>query len=189
MVAAQLYGLANMISTVMGPRYCELLGRTGSPRHVARLAARASELQAAIVLLPAAAAIVAGPPLLRALLPKYEAGLAPLVWLIPGIVAVAMALPCSQYLVAIGQGRRVLAVLLVCCGLAAAGNHFVFTSGGGLIGVAGVMTAANTVYLIVLAGLSLGPQLNPAERLRYLATHAGALGVLWLLVLLIKGSV
>lgn len=187
MVGTQLYGLANMVSTVMGPRYCELFGRTGSPREVARLAARASELQAALILLPAAAAIVIGPPLLRALLPKYEAGLAPLLWLIPGVMAVAMALPCSQYLVAIGRGRSVLGVLLVCCGFAAAGNHLVLTTGGGLVGVAGVMTAANVLYLATLAGLSLCPQLSPAERLRYLSTHAAAMIVIGLLVLFIEG--
>jgi O-antigen/teichoic acid export membrane protein len=188
MVAAQLYGLANMVSTVMGPRYCELLGHTHSRREVARLAARASELQAAVIVLPAALAILAAPPVLRALLPKYEDGLAPLVWLVPGIVALALALPCSQYLVAVGRSRSVLAVLVVCCALATAGNYLALTAGGGLIGVARTMTAANTLYLALLAAVSLWPQLAAAERGRYIATHAAALALVWSLVLWLGGE-
>ncbi len=156
MVGTQLYGLGNMISTVMGPRYCELLGRTGNARDVARLAARASQLQAALLSLPAGLAIVVAPPVLQLLLPDYREGLAPLVWLIPGIVAVAMALPCSQCLVAAGRGRCVLVVLLVCSALTAVANHLVLTSGGGLTAVAQVMTAANIGYLILLARFPSG---------------------------------
>jgi O-antigen/teichoic acid export membrane protein len=176
MVGAQLYGLGNMISTVMGPRYCELLGRTGSVREVARLAARASQLQAALLILPAALAILVAPHVLGVLLPKYHEGLAPLIWLIPGVMAVAMALPCSQCLVAVGRGRCVLVVLLICCGLAAVGNHLVLSGGGGLTAVAQVMTAANIGYLAILAVLSLWTHLNLSERCRYSSLLAATLG-------------
>jgi O-antigen/teichoic acid export membrane protein len=176
MVGTQLYGLGNMISTVMGPRYCELLGRTGNVRDVARLAARASELQAALLALPACLAIGVAPPVLAALLPEYQEGLAPLVWLIPGVAAVAMALPCSQCRMAVGRGRSVVVVLLVCCGLAALGNHLVLSRGGGLTAVAQVMTLANIGYLTILALVSLWPHLSGSDRRRYSATLAGLIG-------------
>ncbi|HEX2518976.1 MAG TPA: oligosaccharide flippase family protein, partial [Castellaniella sp.] len=176
MVGTQLYGLGNMISTVMGPRYCELLGRTGSVAEVARLAARASQLQAALLSLPAALAIVVAPPVLLLLLPDYHEGLAPLVWLIPGVMAVAMALPCSQCLVAVGRGQCVLVVLLTCAALAALGNHQVLSNGGGLTAVAQVMTAANIGYLVILAALSLWPYLPSAERAHYVVLIASTLG-------------
>ncbi|MBI1902139.1 MAG: oligosaccharide flippase family protein, partial [Planctomycetia bacterium] len=91
LVCAQLYGAANMLSTAALPRYTELLGRTGDPRAVARLAARTTELHAAILSLPAALAITAGWPALAWLLPKYAAGLDALLWLVPGTLAVALA--------------------------------------------------------------------------------------------------
>lgn len=167
MVGSQLYGLGNMISTVMGPRYCELLGHTNSVREVARLAARASELQAAMMILPAALATAAAPQVLGLLLPKYQEGLAPLVWTIPGIVAVAMALPASQCLLAIGRGRSVVMALTVCCGLAGLGNHLALTRGGGLTAVAQAMTVANIAYLFVLSAIAIWPHLNAVERGRY----------------------
>lgn len=175
MVGAQLYGLGNMISTVMGPRYCELLGRTGSVREVARLAARASELQAAVMILPAALAMVAAPQVLGVLLPKYQEGLAPLVWTVPGIVAVAMALPASQCLLAIGRGRAVVLSLLACCGLAALGNHVALVHGGGLTAVAQAMTVSNIAYLVLLSAIAIWPHLNPAERGRYGGMHVAML--------------
>ena len=63
MVTTQLYGLANMLSIVMGPRYGEAFGKSGSRSEVARLAARATELQSAAMSLPSALAIVAAPPI------------------------------------------------------------------------------------------------------------------------------
>ncbi len=120
LVAAQLYGLANMLSLVMGPRYAEALGRTGSPPHVARLAARACELQAALLALPAGVALACGPALLGWLLPDYRAGLEALEPLVPGAVALGLALPCSQYLVAMARGRTALLAVGAATLLAAA---------------------------------------------------------------------
>ena len=112
MVTAQLLGLGNMFSTVMGPRYGEKFGQSGSRREVARLAARASELQAAAMSLPGALAIVAAPPVLARMLPDYHAGLAPIIWLVPGAIALAVALPASQYLIAVAHERRALAAVI-----------------------------------------------------------------------------
>src|SRR5205823_1747069 len=101
LLTTQLYGLANMLSNVMGPRYSELFGRTGSHRAVARLAARSTEPMAAILALPAALAVAAAPPVLDWLLPKYRPGLEPVLWLVPGTLAISLALPAVGYLVAV----------------------------------------------------------------------------------------
>lgn len=167
MVTAQLYGLANMLSIVMGPRYAELFGRSGSRREVARLAARASELQAALLALLAGLGLVAAPPLLAALLPAYADGLSPLVCLVPGIVAAGLAIPLSQYLVAVDLQRQTLPVLFVGLALAAAGNHFALTLGYGLIGVACSTSIAYAVYFVLAAAVSIWRQLDGEERFRY----------------------
>ena len=186
MVSTQLYGLANMLSTVMGPRYSELLGHSQSRRDVARLAARASEMQAAALALSAGLALIAAPPVLRWLLPEYQTGLVPLLWLIPGLLAAGMALPASQYLIAVNQGRRVVAALLTATGIAALGNHWVLTHGGGLPSVAMVTSIANFVYLAILVTVSLWPQLNSTERWRYLGVLGLTLGSNLALVILLS---
>ncbi len=168
MVTTQLYGLANMLSAVMGPRYGELFGRTGSHREVARLAARATEPLAAALALPAALAIAAAPPVLDWLLPKYRPGLEPLIWLVPGTLAVALALPASGYLVAVNRGRMVLAVLVASIVVSAVGNHLALTHGGGLRGVAVATSIGSLVYLVLMVWVSIWPQLAGRERQRYL---------------------
>jgi O-antigen/teichoic acid export membrane protein len=167
MVTAQLYGLGNMLAMVMGPRYCEAYGRSGRRAEVARLAARASELCAAAMALPAALAIVAAPPLLVRLLPDYESGLAPLVWLVPGVLTLCVALPASQYLVAVNRQKRALVAAAVATMLAAVGNHLALVSGHGLVGVAAATAAAYGVYWGLTVAISLWPELDRAHRRRY----------------------
>jgi O-antigen/teichoic acid export membrane protein len=176
MVTTQLYGLANMLATVMGPRYAESYGRWGDRRSVAGLAARGSELLAAAVALPAAVALLAAPPLLGRLLPDYRTGLPPLVWLVPGVIAMSLALPGSQYLVAVDRQRRALAAVLVAVALAALGNHLALKGGYGLVGVAAATAAGYWVYYVLVVAVSLWGELDGAGRLRYLAMHALALG-------------
>ncbi len=72
MVTTQLYGLGNMLAGVMLPRYGEMLGKTGDPRRVAQLAARASEPLAAVLALPYGLALAAAPPFLGWILPDYR---------------------------------------------------------------------------------------------------------------------
>jgi O-antigen/teichoic acid export membrane protein len=185
MVCAQLYGAANMLSTAALPRYTELLGRTGDPRAVARVAARTTELHAAILSLPAALAITAGWPALAWLLPKYAAGLDALLWLVPGTLAVALALPASQYLSAMGRGGVSLAALVAAIAVGAGGSAIVLARGGGFVEVAKVMLLADVAYLAVGVALSLWPRLSAQERMRYLAAvllvPGPALGVgMWL---------
>jgi O-antigen/teichoic acid export membrane protein len=169
MVTLQLYGLANMLSIVMGPRYGETFGRSGSRREVARLTSRATELQSAAMALPSALSIVLAPALLAWLLPEYRSGLAPVVWMIPGNVALSMAMPASQYLVAVDQQGRALATVVIGTLLTAAANHLALTSGGGLLGVAAATALGYGFYCLLTLAVSLWPELDAAERFRLVA--------------------
>ncbi|MHC4402762.1 MAG: lipopolysaccharide biosynthesis protein [Planctomycetota bacterium] len=175
MVTAQLYGLGNMLSVVMGPRYGEKYGRSGDRGEVARLAARATELQAAAVALPAGLAVVAAPPLLAWLLPDYVTGLPPLVWLVPGVIALCVALPATQYLVAVGRQGRALGAAVAATALAAVGNHVALRGGYGLRGVAAATAASYMVYFVLSVGISIWNELDRADRARYLAALVLAL--------------
>ena len=175
MVTAQLFGLGNMFSMVIGPRLGEKFGQVRNRRQVARFAARATELQAAAISLPAALSITVATPVLAWLLPDYQTGLAPLPWLIPGVVALTLALPASQYLVAVDLQRRALAVVVVATLLAAAGNHLALSSGFGLVGVAGATAIAYTAYFTLVVGVSLWIELDHREKIRYLTMIALAI--------------
>lgn len=176
MVTTQLFGLGNMLSLVSGPRYGEKYGHSGDRHSVAQLAARASELQAVAIALPAALALVAAPPVLHWLLPDYRSGLAPLAWLVPGVIALSLAQPGSQYLIAVGRQRRALVVVLIATAVAAIGNHLVLRAGLGLSGVAMATAAAYFVYFLLTLGVSLWIDLDRAGRLRYLLMLTLALG-------------
>jgi O-antigen/teichoic acid export membrane protein len=176
MVTAQLFGLGNMLAMVTGPRYAESYGYSGDRRAVARLAARASELHAAAMALPAALALLAAPPVLARLLPDYRTGLPPLVWLVPGVVALVLALPGSQYLVAVGRQGRALAAVLVATAVAALGNHLALRGGYGLIGVAAATAVSYAIYYVLVVGVSLWGELDGPGRLRYVGSLALALG-------------
>lgn len=167
MVATQLYGIGNMLSIVMGPRYGEKFGQSGDRRQVALLAARATELQAAVMALPAALALVLAAPVLGRLLPDYRTGLAPLVWALPGVILQSLALPPSQFLVAVDRQTRALFVILAATGLAAAGNHVALTGGYGLTGVAAATAIAYGAYFVLSVAVSIWPDLPAAERFRY----------------------
>ncbi len=176
LVTAQLFGLGNMLSMVAGPRFAEEFGRSGDRRIVARIAARSSELLAAAMALPAALAVVAAPPLLARLLPDYQTGLAPLVWLVPGVVALTLALPGSQYLIAVGRQRRALAAVLIATGVAAYGNHLALGGGYGLAGVAAATGVAYATYFVLVTAVSFWRELDAAARWRYAATLVLTLG-------------
>jgi len=176
MVTGQLFGLGNVLSMVTGPRYGETYGRSGDRRRVARLAARASELQAAAMVLPAALALMMAPPVLARLLPDYETGLAPLRYLVPGAVALVLALPGSQYLIAVGRQRRALAAVLIATAVAALGNHVALSGGYGLPGVAAATAAGYVVYFLIVSAVSLWGDLDGPARTRYAAMLALAVG-------------
>jgi O-antigen/teichoic acid export membrane protein len=168
MVSTQIYGLGNMLSIVMNPRYGEKYGQTGDRREVARLAAASSELHAAAMALPAALAVVVAVPLLAHVLPDYRSGLPALVWLAPGSVALVLSLPAGQYLVAVGRQTRALLAILPAIGVAALGNHFALHGGLGLTGVAAATALANLAYMLLVVGISFWPELGRPERQRHL---------------------
>lgn len=169
LVTSQLYGLGNMLSIVMGPRFSEKYGHCGGRKLVAQMAARATELQAALMTLPAALAVVAAVPILGRMLPKYQAGLPSLIWLVPGSLAMAVSLPAGQYLVAVNRQGRALVVVCIATAFGALGNHLTLTAGLGLVGVAMATTAAYLIYFILLTAVSIWPELTAAARLRYAA--------------------
>ncbi len=180
LVTGQLYGLGNMLSIVIGPRLGEHYGYWSDRRAVARLTSRSSELQAAATALPAALAIVGAAPLLGTMLPDYQAGLPPRLWLIPGVIALVLALLPGQYLVAVDRQNWSLAATLIATGLAAAGNHLALVGGFGLVGVA-VATSASYVAYFLLQAILVWLELDAAERLRgplmHLLAVAPAMGL------------
>lgn len=185
LITGQIYGLANMFAMVVSPRYGELFGRSGSRRDVAHLAARASELLAAATSLTAAAAVIVAVPLLAHLFPDYRAGLLPAVWLVPGIVMLALALPLNQFLVAVCQERAALVATSVAVALAAAADYAALSWGYGIEGVAAGTALAYGGYYALLLGASIWRWLDGAARRRYLFTHLGLLAAplapaLWL---------
>lgn len=172
MVSGQLYGLGNMLSVVMNPRYGEKFGQTGSRREVALLAAVASELHAAAMVLPAALAVVLAVPILHHMLPDYRSGLPAVIWLAPATVALILSLPAGQYLVAVGRERRALLAILPAIPLAALGNHLALTGSAGLAGVAAATAFAYVAYTVLVVAVSFWQELDRAGRRRYLVLTA-----------------
>ena len=172
MVSGQLYGLGNMLSVVMNPRYGEKFGQTGSRREVALLAAVASELHAAAMVLPAALAVVLAVPILHHMLPDYRSGLPAVIWLAPATVALILSLPAGQYLVAVGRERRALLAILPAIPLAALGNHLALTGSAGLAGVAAATAFAYVAYTMLVVAVSFWQELDRAGRRRYLVLTA-----------------
>jgi len=168
MVSTQVYGLGNMLSIVMNPRYGEKFGQTGNRAEVARLAAASCELHAAAMALPAALAVVLAVPLLAGLLPDYQTGLPALVWLVPGSVALVLSLPAGQYLVAVGRQNRALLAILPAIALAGLGNHLALRGGFGLTGVAAATAFAYAAYLVLVVAISFWRELSRPEHRRFL---------------------
>lgn len=175
MVTGQLYGLGNILSIVVSPRLGEQFGHDGDRRQAAALTARSSELQAAVLALPAALAVVAVPPLLGTMLPDYRPGLAPMLWQIPGVVALVLALLPGQYLISVDRQKWSLAAVALATGISAGAYHVALVSGHGLVGVAAASSLSYVVYL-VLAAAPVWWELTGPARLRCVVMHALALG-------------
>lgn len=168
MAATQLFGLGTMFSMVMSPRYGEKLGHSRDPDAVARLAARATEIQAAAISLPAAWTLVAAAPLLGWLLPSYATGLPSLILLMPGVICLTIALPAQDYLVAINRQNHALAIVLLTTVLAAAGNGLALVAGFGLAGVAVATSLGYAIYMILTIATSIWSAVDRRTRLRSL---------------------
>ncbi len=172
MVSGQIYGLGNMLSIVMNPRYGEKYGETGDRREVARLAAASSQLHAAAMALPAALSVILAVPLLAKVLPDYQTGLPALVWLAPATVTLVLSLPAGQYLVAVGRQMRALLAVLPAIAVAALGNHLALRGGFGLTGVAAATAVAYVAYTVLVVGISFWQELNRNQRGRHLLLTA-----------------
>jgi len=175
LITGQIYGLANMFAMVISPRFGELFGRCGCHNEVARLAARASELLAAATSLTAAVGLVVVVPVLAHLFPDYRPGLLPAIWLVPGIVMLALTLPLNQYLVAVCRERAALGAAVAALLAAASCDYAALALGYGIIGVAASTAEVYCGYYLLMLLASLWPRLDGATRRRYLLTHAALL--------------
>jgi O-antigen/teichoic acid export membrane protein len=165
MASTQLFGLANMLAIVVGPRLARLFGQTGQRGDVAALAARTIELLAAMLVLPAAVVLVLAPAVVGWLLPQYRAGLPALLWLVPGTVLLGLTLPAAQCLVAVYRERAQLALVGLATLVAAAGTLVAVRCGWGLVGVSAAMTLANVIYFAAVVTLAIrGPLKGRAWR-------------------------
>jgi len=122
------------------------------------------------------------------LLPDYASGLVSLVWLVPGVLALVLALPCNQYMISVGRQRRALAAVLIATLVGAIGNHVALSAGWGLSGVAAATAVAYASYLALSAGMSFLTDLDATGRARYVLMHAVALVPTMTAALLLRGS-
>mgnify|MGYP002623345159 CR=1 FL=1 len=164
LVAAQLFGLANIFGSVCGPRLAQSFGQTNDHISVARLNLRLVELMALGLALPAALAITAGPWLLGLLLPDYRAGLPALVPMTWGTVALGLAMPCQHCHVAWNRGRTLLVALTCATVCAIVLNVFAVMLGGGMYRIAIATMVTYGLYFAVLAWLTI--RIVPLAELR-----------------------
>ncbi|MEZ6069145.1 MAG: oligosaccharide flippase family protein [Pirellulales bacterium] len=163
MASAQLFGVANVLAIVVGPRLARLFGQTGRRDQVAELAARTTELLAAMLVLPAAVGLVLAPAVIGALLPKYTAGLPALVWLVPSTVLLGMTLPAGQSLVSVYRERTQLVLVGVATLVAALGAWTAIKLDAGIVGVAAAMALANVVHFATTVALAIRAPLAGAR--------------------------
>jgi O-antigen/teichoic acid export membrane protein len=175
LVTGQLYGLANILAIVVAPRVAERYGQAGDRRAAAELTARCGELQAAMLALPAALTVAALPPLLGTLLPDYGLGLAPMRWLLPGVIASGLALLPVQYLLSVDRQKWSLAAIVLATAATAGACHVALVCGYGLVGVAAASSLGSVLYLLLVA-VPVWSEMRAAGRLHSLAMHALALG-------------
>lgn len=188
MVFAALEGLGNSMATVFLPRYGEKYGQVGRRREAAQLAARTSELQAVLVGMAALGAWWVARPVLGYLLPAYRPGLEALRWLLPGAMALCLALPASQYLAAVELEKRAL--------LGAIGGMFLV--GGASVGAALAFGRLEAIawaaccgylgYFLLMAVLSYWQELTWPERVRWAVVHGLIFGIVFLLCNVLPGG-
>jgi O-antigen/teichoic acid export membrane protein len=98
--------VAGRIATVLDPHFRATLGRGGSASGVIDAAGRASRTQAPALFLLSLGVFAVGPAALGLILPRYAEGLAALRPLVPGTLALAMAWPSRQALIALERPWR-----------------------------------------------------------------------------------
>ena len=168
--------VAGRVVTVLTTHFQATLGRTGDPREVAAMAARAAEAQAPLLMIGGAIAYVFAPAFLGAIMPRYAEGTSAIRPLMPGMVLLGMAWPARQMLIATSRPYRLcLATLaglafLAECGAIGAGR-------GGLIGVAAGMSIGYAGVFLLTGASAFAPVLGLRQwRSHSLRTLAMGLG-------------
>jgi O-antigen/teichoic acid export membrane protein len=148
LVTGQIAGIASMFSLVLAPRYGQLLGATNDPRAVARLAAGMTEAKAALMACVVLLTAYATRPVFGILLPAYTPGIEPLLIRLPGALAVALAMPASQYLVTVDRQRSALACLVLPLLFSCLAGWLAMKQGHGIIGLSWAMTLGDIAYWV-----------------------------------------
>lgn len=167
LVTTQIHGLTNLLGGVLLPRFTAEYGRLGCERQVARQVVTATQALAPIVAAGCVAGLFLGGPLLGALLPEYRAGLPPLVALLPGCAAIALAVPLAQYQMAVGDERRALTIVAAATLLTAALDAAVMIWMPGLVALAAATSVGYLVYFVATLAGSLWGRLDAVDRRRY----------------------
>jgi len=126
------------------------------------------------VLLPCLALALAGPPLIRHLLPGYEVGAEALLAVLPGVVARSLLLMPRYLLISLDDLRPLVLLAALALGLNLAGDAWVIGQGHGVVGVAWVTTGAFLLYGASVTVYALGRHLPRSLALYSLGGAAAA---------------
>jgi O-antigen/teichoic acid export membrane protein len=165
------FDLAGRFVFVAYTAFQTTLGRTGDPSEVARLAARATEAQAPVLLAGSALAYLAGPAVLGAVMPRYLDGLPALRPLMPGMVLLGLAWPARQMLIAIGRPYRLFFATLSGLAVTTAAGA-VGADRAGIVGVAWGMTVGYAVVFGLTGAAALVPLLGVRGWIKHLRNLA-----------------
>ena len=160
--------LAGRIVLVLYTAFQSTFGRTRDLAEVARLAIQATEAQAPVLMAGGAAAYLAGPAFLGAVMPRYVEGLPALRPLLPGAVILGLAWPARQLLIAVGRPYRLCAATLLGLALTATAA----TAGAdraGIVGVASGMSVGYFCVFLLSSATALAPLVGVVPWLRHLA--------------------
>lgn len=166
MVIAQIYGLANSVATIMQPRYGEWYGATNDRAVVARKALKTAVVGGALVAVVAGCVIAVAPAVVAWGLPAYVSGLRSMVILVPGAIALACALPCSQVLIATGRERMALLAVVTATLFGSALTVAVLLIGAGINGVAAATSLSYFAYFGLVFAAAMGVYLDRGTTVR-----------------------
>ena len=151
--------LAGRIVHVLYTSFQTTLGRTNDRAEVARQAARATEAVAPVLAAGSAVAYLAGPVFLGVLMPRYVDGLPALRPLLPGMIALGLAWPARQLLIAIDRPYRLFSATSL--GLAATFlGGWIGAERAGIVGVAQGTSIGYTVVALLTSGAAFVPALG-----------------------------
>ncbi len=154
-VAIFAFGVAVLGPTVASqlsyPAIAFAWGRDPEPATIAPLVRRHSARGLAAGVVPALLLALVLPGLVDTWLPRYAAGVAPALVILPGVVAVGAAMGCANFLNTAGHHRTYLAVQALGLSINAAASSAAAWSGWGLVGVAAATSLSLCLYALLLA--------------------------------------